>query len=445
MTKLNSSEFSKALREGRGKALMHVMEHGLGGVEDLVLTACLKEQAYDAQCEGHRAPWLYWMFKDAPEYAFFRQRIIAELADISEGSSAEQLCELACLMAQSGDDAAGAALRAFVWRQDFCGGDGAFVVYGCHAIASLDGFSAIIEIARRYGRVLLEDPQAFHDALDELVDGEDAHAKAFTELALLAKTDRSIAAYITREQEELDRRLANAQEGAEARAARQERTRTEVLEQFPLDKVFAAAWQHERSRGKFMRFGKWGKEELLIKVLDQLSIEPDIEACLRLLWIFGNAAPPYIPERLWTFADHDDARLRDAALTALAHADDPAVGAFGRHYLSRGRFCAENAAAIELLTHHYRAGDEKLITDALNTLHPNETEAHDVGMSIRAFSKSNNSASTAGILEWLYRTNPCTICRGHAVELLSATHCLSPEVLMECRSDASPVIRALVK
>ncbi len=419
---------------------MHVMEHGLGGVEALVLTACIEEQAYDAQCEGHRAPWLYRMFKDAPEYAFFRQRIIAELADISEDSSAEQLCELACLMARSGDDEAGTALRAFVWRQDFCGGD----VYGCHAIASLDGFSAIIEIARRYGRVLLEDPQAFLDALDALVDGEDAYAKAFTELALLAKTDLSIAACMTREQEELDRRLANDQEGAEARAARRERTRTEVLEQFPLEEVFAAAWRHDRSRGKFMRFGKWSKEERLIKVLDQLSIEPDIEACLRLLWIFRNAAPPYIPERLWTFADHEDARLRDAALTALAHADDPAVGEFGRHYLSRGSFCAENAAAIELLTRHYRAGDETIIMDALTTLHPNDTEADDVGMSIRAFCKSNNSASTAGILEWLYRTNPCTICRGHAVELLSATHCLSPEVLRECRSDASPVIRALV-
>jgi hypothetical protein len=443
--KLNTGEFSKALCEGRGAALMHVMEHGLEGIEDLVLAACLEEQAYDAQCEGHRALWLYRMFKDAPEYAFFRQRIIAELADISEESSAEQLCELACLMAQSGDDMAGAALREFVWRQDFSGGDDVFAVYGCHAIASLDGLPAVIEIARRYGRILMGDPQAFLDTLDELVDGEDAYAKVFAELTLLAKTDQSIAAYVAREQDELDRRLKSAQEDAEVKAARKEQTRAEIREQFALDEVLSAARRHDKARGKFMRIGRWGDKELLTQVLGKLNVEPDIETCLRLLWIFRDATLPYVPERLWTLADHEDARLRDAALTALAHSDDPAVGEFGRQYLGRGSFCSENAAAIELLTRHYKAGDENLIMGVLAGLHPDETEAHEIGMSIRAFCQSNNLASTADILEWLYRTNPCTICRGHAVELLSATNSLSPEVTLECRFDASATTRALVK
>lgn len=445
MAKLSKSEFSKALREGRGVALMHVMEHGLAGIEELVLSACLEEQAYDAQCEGHRALWLYRMFKDTPEYAFFRQGIIAELADISEDSSAEQLCELAGLIAQSGDDEAGAALRGFVWRQDFAGGDGIFAVYGCHAIAALDGLSAIVEIARRYGRILLDEPQAFLNDLDELADNEEAYAEVFAQLTSLAEKDLSIAAYMKRQQEESDRRLANAQEGEEVKTARWEQTRVELRTQFPLSEVFAAARRHDTSRSKFIRLGKWGDKELLTKVLEQLSVEPDIETCLRLLWIFRDAAPPYVSDRLWTFADHGDARVRDAALTAISHADDPAVGEFGRQYLSRGSFCSENSAAIELLTRHYRTGDENLIMDALNVLRPDETEAHDVGTSILAFCKNNNSASIAAILEWLYRTNPCTICRGRAVELLSQTNCLTPEVATEWGFDASSSLRALVK
>lgn len=445
MKKLDSCKLSSALREGRGQALIHVMQHGLGGMEDLVLAACIEEQAYDAQCEGHRAPWLFRMFKDAPEYAFFRQAIIAELAAPSEGSSAEQLCELACLMAQNGDEAAGAALRTFVWEQNFAGGEDVFAVYGCHAIAALDGLSAIIEIARRYGRVLLNDPAAFLDSLDELVEGEDAYAQAFAELMLLAKTDVYIAAYVMREQQELDRRRASAQEGIEMKAARQEQTRAEMVAHFPLDEVLTAARRRDPSRGKFIRIGKWADKEFLSKVLEQLSIEPDPEACLRLLWIFRRAAPPFIPQRLWALAEHEDARLRDAALTALAQADDPAVGEFGRQYLSRVGFCAENAAAIELLARHYRAGDENLIMTALSTLHLNATEAHDVGMSVRVFCKTNRSATSASILDWLYRTNPCTICRAEAVELLSAAGCLPAEVAMECRFDASPAVRALIK
>jgi hypothetical protein len=443
--KLTPDEFRRALRQGRGAALMHVLTNGLEGVEDLVLKACLEEQAYDAQCEGHRAPWLYRMFKRAPEYELFRLRIIAELQNMSADSSAEQLCELACLMAHDGDNEARTALRSFVWAQNFKGGDSVFAVSGCHAIASIDGISALSEIARRYGRILLDDPTAFLDSLAELTDGADAYRQAFSQLTLLAKTDAAVAAYVEREQQEIDRRLANDQEGPAEKLARLERTRAEIQEQFPVDQVLTAAMRHERAKGKFFRFGRWSSDEALAIVLERLTVEPDIEACLRLLWVFRRAVPPYVPERLWVFATDNDVRIRDAALTALAHADDPAVGEFGRKYLARDTFAADDAAAIELFTKHYRPGDESLIMDVLNGLGPDETEAHDIGMSIRAFAKSNSSTSIACILNWLYRTNPCTICRGDAVRLLIEANSLPPAVAMECRFDASSEIQELVK
>lgn len=444
MEKLDSHEFARWLREGRGKALMHVLAHGLGGVDEIVLKACLEEQAYDAQCEGHRAAWLYRMFKGAPEYEFFRRKIFAEFAEMSEDCSAEQLCELASLMALDGDTEAGTVLRSYVWGQDFLGGDGVFAVYGCHAIAALDGMPAIVEIARRYGRILLADPLAFLDTLDELTDGEEAYALAFAELTKLKEADSSVAAYLGREQEEIDRCLANARQGVAENAARLEQNRAEILEQFPLDQALAAARKHDKSRGKFVRFGRWSDGNSLAAVLGQLGVESDDETCLRLLWVFRNAAPPYIPERLWTLSEHHDARIRDAALTALAQVDDPAVGEFGRQFLRRGTFSSEDAAAIELFTKHYMPGDEDIILDVLNSLSPGETEAHDIGMSIRAFCKNNNLPSVAGILNWLYCTNPCTICRGHAVELLIESNSLSPETAMECRFDASSAVQDLV-
>jgi hypothetical protein len=53
--KLSRDGFQRALKEGRGAARMHVLAHGLDGVEDLVLRACLENQAYDRQCEDQRA------------------------------------------------------------------------------------------------------------------------------------------------------------------------------------------------------------------------------------------------------------------------------------------------------------------------------------------------------------------------------------------------------
>ena len=39
--------FRQALRHGRGSAMQYVQQHGLAGVADDVLAACLQNQAYD--------------------------------------------------------------------------------------------------------------------------------------------------------------------------------------------------------------------------------------------------------------------------------------------------------------------------------------------------------------------------------------------------------------
>ncbi|WP_073212530.1 hypothetical protein [Massilia sp. CF038] len=287
--------------------------------------------------------------------------------------------------------------------------------------------------------------QAHSCSLDELTDDVDAYKLAFSHLTRLAATDSAIAAYVQREQQDIDQRLAIAQEGAAEKAARQDRTRAEIQAQFSVDQVLAAAKRREGSKGIYVRFGRWCSDESLAIVLEQLTIEVDIEACLRLLWVFRRAALPTVPERLWVLATDDDARIRDAALTALAQADDPVVGEFGRTYLAKRTFVVDDAAAIELFSKHYKAGDERLIMDALNSLSPDEAEAHDVGMSIRAFAKHNKSTSVAGILDWLYRTNPCTICRADAVRILLEMNSLSAAAALECRFDASSETQALVE
>lgn len=442
--RLSSDEFAKALHEGRGRALMHVLAHGLDGVEQHVLNACIEEQAYDPQCEGHRAAWLYRMFKDAPQYGLFRRRIVAALRDCDEDRSAEQLCELACLMAHDGDDDAHEALQSFFWSQSFDDDDWAFSMTGCHAIVSIDGFAALRDIVQWYGRFLLKNPDQFVDSLDDMVDDPATRSAMFATLVELARTDMDIAAFVDYEQRERARRHANQQQSPEQQQARDDRTRADVLARFPLDQILAAAARHDPSRGNFFRFGRWCSEDARVAVLERLSTETDVETCLRLLWVFRRAAPPYIPERLWALALHGDGRIRDAALTALAQADDRSVGEFGRKYLAQGIVSVDDAAAIELLTKHYLSGDELLIMAALHRLDPDADYAHSIGMSILAFTEVNNSAATAGILTWMVDTNPCTICRGTAIERLIASHSLPSAIALECAFDAEPDNQNLV-
>lgn len=442
VAKLTRDEFTRSLRQGRGAALQHALVYGLNDVEDLVIKACLEEQAFDAQCEGNRASWLYRMFKDAPEYERFQARIVAEFDSMAEDSSAEQLCELAGRMARDGDEKAGQALRSFVWSQDFSGGES---VFGCHAVVSLDGLAAAIEIARRYGRILLGGSDAFLDTLDALTDSTEAYALIHAELKLLARTDPAIAAYVEREQQEIDRRLASDREGQEEKLVRKERYRAEVMAQLSVAQIIAAAERKDPNRGQFIRFGRWANEAQLNRALERLSVEADPEVCLRLLWIFGNTTPAYVCERMLTLALDHSLQIRDAAMTALGNAEDSSVGEFGRKFLRSGNYSAADAAVFELFTKHYKTGDESLIMQALSSLNPSDEDAHDIGMSLRGFCRRNNSPAIAPIVNWLHRTNPCTICRHEAVELLIEADCLDASLAFECQYDAKSATQELVK
>jgi hypothetical protein len=246
------------------------------------------------------------------------------------------------------------------------------------------------------------------------------------------------------EQDRIDDRLREGQRGEAEKAARKEWRRTQVLGEFPVDKILAAAKERDNARGKFLRFGKWSDEAGLTAVLRQLEVEEDPEVCLRLLWVFCRTTPPFMAERLRSLAMHPDARLRHAAWDAWRHVDDPQVAEFGRQYLRNSIAGAEDAVVIELRSKHPQAGDEALILNTLERLHPSATQAHDIGMSILRYCEERRAPSTVDILHWLYRTNPCTICRCDAVKLMVETNCLPARIALECQFDARGATRDLM-
>lgn len=433
-------DFARAIRQGRGSAMRHILSDGLDDVRSEVLQACLEEQAYDAQCEGQRAAWLYPMLKGSRHYSFFQREIIAALRVPSAEYSSEQMCELLALMTRDGDQVAGAALRNFFWNQD----DSADApMCGSHAIASLDGFPAVLEIARRSGRILQKYPHAWVDSLDTLVE-EDALAAALTGLAAHATGDKAITAYLDNERKAIDECSLYQDETSVERFARQEKDDAAWLKEFSISHVLTAAAAHDRGRGKFIRFGRLCTDDDRRVVATRLLTESNIETCLRLLWVFYRAAMPFIPAPLWNFIEHADGNVRWASLNALAQVVDPAIGEFARDYLRRLQFSIDDAPVIELFANNYQAGDAIRLMDFLGTLPPGEQEAHAVGLSILHVCEHHNDAATAPLLEWLYHSNPCTICRRQAIELMIDAKTLSKAIAEESAFDASEATRDMV-
>ncbi|NHZ79673.1 hypothetical protein F2P44_10335 [Massilia sp. CCM 8695] len=420
--------------------MMHVQEHGLDGVEDLVLAACLENQTYDRQCEGSRAVWIYSLFKGTPAHPRFAAAILAAMISSTDDYDGDQQRELASLMGRDGDLEAAAALRAFVWGQAFS----ADRVLGARPIRNLDGLPAIVEIARRLGKVLQQDPEAWVDPLDYLVDDPFPFDEVFAELKRVAACDEAVAAYVAKEEAE---RIASSNRpdwSKEDPAASARRRGDAFMQDNPLDTILAAATSKSGGRGRFMQFGRWASEDDLNRILDRLRIESEPEACEKLLWAFRRRQLPRLDECVWALACHSAADVRNAAAVALSHTSDPRVRELALERVGAPGFSSDYAEELDLFKNNYQPGDETLILAALERQTVDGDEAHYLGTCAIDICNSADSPALAGVAEWVYRTNPCAICRRRAVEKLQEWHRLPPHIAAECRFDALEDLRKLV-
>jgi hypothetical protein len=440
MKALIRDEFAVALKNGRGAALMHVQAHGLNGVADLLLKACLHNQSYDRRAEDHRADWLYGMFKNTGEYSNFAEFFIAALRGGDDVFYTEQICELASLMGRDGDTVMASALREFVWAQS----DATDGITGAHALVLLDGIPAAVELSRRLGAVAHQTPDGWTESLELLTEGSDLYDDVFAELVHLAPEDSAIAAYLEQEHEHLDYRLNSKNDTDELREMRRAQYAEEKAREYSEEKIFAAASSHAERKYFFSRAGKYAPADVLDRIFQRLKVEPDLGRCLRLLWVFDKAILPSLDARLWELAGSDLPAVRAAAIMALSSVKDPAVGDFGRQCVRDLSFSTDDAEVIDLFVLNYQVGDGALILSALNRLKLDDDAAHDLCARVERVCESNDSHELLALADWSYHANPCTICRHGHVQLLIDMHGMTEAIASECRHDAMEDVRELV-
>ena len=253
--KLTRLEFSAALKRGQGRALQYVRQHGLSKMGDLVLESCLKNPAYDRQCEGSRAAWLFRMFQDSEDYDRFSAAILSELSSLpSEADSydLEHLCELAALMAKAGDEAAATALRSRVLAQPL---NWPHSLYGCQPLVALDGVPAVVALARRFGQLLIEEPDERPPSVEYLTEDLGIFDAAVLELQRLAETGGDIKRYLDNEEDYAARERESQQKSPDERRREVwERVRKELTLDGILNDAARGVGEYP---GRYMRFGKY--------------------------------------------------------------------------------------------------------------------------------------------------------------------------------------------
>jgi hypothetical protein len=439
---LSRERFALALRRGQGRALLHVRKFGLAGVADLVLEACLHNQTYDVQCEDSRATWLFEMFRDAPDYPEFSKTICESLesAEVVDPYDLSQLCDLAALMAQGGDEPALRALRIRVLRQVDQETDKDI---GCAALVRCEGAPALVELARRFGVQLRAGVSDFHiPVLYDLIDDEFFESQR---AALLeAETnDANVRAWCDLVRDGLeDREPIPLKSPEERKAKARERSRA----RFPLERILedGAAAKGEFP-GIFGTFGQYSTEEEQKLIFQKYLAETDDAVRLRWLWVFDRVPMPELHASLWTLAESSDSKWRNAAMRALAQFKDDAVGRFGRTFVSSMKFTADAFEVLTLFIRNFRSDDVAIILNGLEHLSPDSDEAHCLAWNLLYVSEANLSEHVGGLLEWVYENTPCMNCRSKAVELLVTAGILTEDLRLECLCDADEETRALAR
>ncbi len=430
---MHISSFTTALHQGRGSAFLHLHDFPSDELFDILLDACLHNRAFDRQCEGPRAAWLHTLIAHD-------DRLCAAVLEAFENPVEEQDCfqvaNLVGLFARNGNPEAAAALR-HSWAENDLAGE--------TAIIALDGVPAAIEVVRRLGLLLIADPDEYADSLEFLTDDAPLREQVLSELLKLAPGDAAISAYLKQHERRAAEQAENEQLTDEQRQQRWIEHTSKFISENPAARIIELARQPGKGQHfLFSRFGRQAPDSERQAILQALASEPDPKVQRWLLGVFRAEGLHEWDDAVWKLAHSEIEDVRFAAIRALVLLKDDRLGEFARRRIGDGHISAKSCDVIQLFTNHYHPGDELLILNALERANTDTEGMHRLGLSALRVCEANPDTRLAQLAIFIYRTNPCTLCRRDIVEWMKDMDCLPDWIANECRYDALDETRALV-
>lgn len=433
---MDREQFAAAIQKGLGRALMHVRANGAGGLEDLIVGACVHDPTYDSQCEPERWPWLIEIVDVAGLAAQIEGPVIAELAKPATAIDywhRQHQCSILAELASRGSLSARDAVYGALGRSP----DSADII-GVGQIIDLDGRAGLLHVAAYLGRLLRDAPDSNID--DEPVycyDSKHADGDALGIIAEAAAQDSDIKMYFDHLQSMEASRRARDAASTQARY----RGRIEEIRSYSAEQIIAFCENRESHlRQSSPSIGVHANSDVLTAVAEAMFRESDAARLRRYLRIFTRKGLPVYDRRIIPFLDHDDERVRWFAAQALAHHAHEEVRELAVMRLQRD---GAQGANVNLFQSNYRSGDHRLIEDALRPLDDADKTHNLIGSLLDVF-KANSTTEGRVPLLFAYEHSPCAICRMDAVQLLVGQGLVPAWLREECRFDANEEMRELV-
>lgn len=411
---MTTTEFHKALLQGRGSCWLAVRSDPEAYREE-VLWACRELVAFDTQCEGSRAWFIYNLVCLYPDRTpFVRAACDALLACPSDGSwHVSSLAELVELFFQDGDQNAWKVLvkkyRMLYHQMRHVGPP----EKDCYW-AERDDFERLavilswtrerfLDIARDIGRLSLETEWLREYEFDWLYHRGRRYLRSLTKAA----------------------------------------EKDPLLEEFL--RVHETAYQEFQAqlaqrRSKRLPWNCRDQEKIqtaVEKYRSAVTPEEKEEALDAFFWTpYPDDPAPILADAL---SDHE--LLRHRAWNALRIMQHPAVRQFAIEHL------ADEEDAFEPFCANYERRDEPVLLERLRAV-PIDFECttswHGDQLTVLRMDKRKPLAPRAA-LEYIFSATYCSECRADALRQLGKRHMLTSELLSECRYDANDKIRAYAR
>lgn len=385
-----------------------------------LLDACLKDLAYDSQCEEGRAPYLWRIIALSKNRNFFRNGILKALQNCGDLGGQQpywrQVFGLARYFSAENDQDMKKAMYAAFESLGFDGAGDSAAEQLIH-LDGIDGFSKVMTQFDSAGE--LRDEWEFFSLVDALAEsiGKDEALSILTEKALGDERLHHLLKAFHEHQILLSGKSAD-------KTISDQPESYDVLKGRLSEKKFTLT--------HFSRWSKTATQEELKVAADDLLDEKDEHRLRSYLFIFKDIPFPSSVNGLLSLADDERKFVKHGAIQALRNASHPLVRQRALELLNSPVRASDGVA---LLCSNLESGDFSLIEAALLQASTDE-QLHDLGFSVRYIIEKSLTPEAENALLILYEKNPCSLCRSDCVRYLIELRKLPDWLCAECRYDA---------
>lgn len=443
---MTKKDFKEAMKRGLGRCIQE-LEHTdqVERYRDLVMWGCTHDLAYDAQCEGNRAWYLYELIKRFPDREPFLDAVIRKFSgNCSDGGWLfDHYCGILGYFLQDGEKKAYAAL----WEK-----------YG-------ELYQILTKKRKRKKNGTCPERDDFEKLCMELIDWAEDPLKIYTKVAedignlflngsifdawsfqwlfehcqyhygktnvkkILGSRPDSVAGVYLEHMLAWERKCAERRSGGSC-----DPKDTEEFLRIYEERTKPVPWI-----GRALE--RTGNREAACVLAKRYVAEQDRAERIRLLQIFtGRCHFPLSPEPLLKDARSEDPDLQNTALLALEHVRHEKVRQFVLELAEEDRI----PEAVSILAYNYRPEDKETFVRLVKSIEITYEDGrwHGAFSSVLDLLRSKGLRnSPKELLPYMYEHTLCSFCREYIVREMGRRHMLTEEILEECLWDSNDGIR----